>query len=421
MADPHRLEPKSWMTAPATRAVMAALTAEGAEARFVGGCVRDSVLDRAVKDIDIATHEPPERVMELLDRAGIRAIPTGIEHGTVTAVVAEEHFEITTLRLDVKTYGRRAEVAFTEDWSEDAARRDFTINALSLAEDGTLFDPFGGLDDLAAGRIRFVGDAETRIREDVLRILRFFRFVAYYGQPPVDAEALAAIDKLSHLIPGLSGERVWSELIRLLLAPDPADVFKLMADHGVLAELFDAEVWITRLAAMVEIERQKSLGEESPDPLRRLAAVLKLHRAGATGTAARLRLSRNERRRLEDMVDDARAVKPESGPHEARVAIYKLGSDRFRDAVCLAWASARAGGGAGRLEAGFAALLAHVAAWPPPVLPVRGEDAVGIGIPAGPAVGEALARVEAWWIEEDFAPDREACLTRLEAIAGLGE
>ena len=253
MAAIRRIEPTSWMIADATRAVMKALAADGGEARFVGGCVRDSILDRPVGDIDIATHEPPQRVIELLTAAGIKALPTGIAHGTVTAVVDTEHFEITTLRLDLKTDGRRAEVAFTSDWSEDAARRDLTINALSMTEDGDIHDPFGGLDDLAARRVRFVGDAETRITEDVLRLLRFFRFFGSYGRPPADADALAAAAKLAHLLPTLSGERVWSELRRLLCGPDPAALFQLMADHGVLDPLLPGTPWIARLAALIEV------------------------------------------------------------------------------------------------------------------------------------------------------------------------
>jgi len=199
-----RLAPQPWMTAPETRAVVAALTADGTEVRFVGGCVRDALLGRPVKDVDIATPDRPQRVMELLARAGIRAIPTGIEHGTVTAVVGRTPFEITTLRRDVETYGRRAKVAFTDDWTADAARRDFTINALSCTPDGRLYDPFGGLADLRAGRVRFVGDPEARIREDVLRLLRFFRFYAHYGAAPPDPAALAACRALAPLLPGLA-------------------------------------------------------------------------------------------------------------------------------------------------------------------------------------------------------------------------
>lgn len=420
MAEPRRIDLKPWMRKPGTRAVMAALAANGAEARFVGGCVRDSLLDLPVKDIDIATHETPERVIELLTRAGIKAIPTGIEHGTITAVVGGEHFEITTLRLDVKTHGRRAEVAFTDDWSEDAARRDLTINALSLREDGTLFDPFGGLADLDAGRVRFVGDAGTRITEDHLRALRFFRFFAYYGRPPADAEALAAVEKLAHLLGDLSGERIWGELMRLLKAPDPAAVFQLMADHGVLRHLFRAEVRIGRLEALVEVEETRGIAGEASDPLRRLAALVRLDRMPPALLAERLKLSRRDRLRLADLAGDAGAVEPEAGPRRVHATIYRLGTQRFRDAVFLAWAEARAASGDAALDAAYAILLAHAAAWPPPVLPVRGADAVRLGLAPGPAVGEAIEAVEAWWIEEDFAPDRKACLARLEAVLGGG-
>ncbi|MEE8534186.1 MAG: CCA tRNA nucleotidyltransferase, partial [Alphaproteobacteria bacterium] len=223
------------MKAPATRAVVDALTADSAEVRFVGGCVRDAVAGRKVTDVDIATPDPPETVTRLLEAAGIRVVPTGIAHGTVTAVIRHRHFEITTLRRDVETYGRRAKVAFTDDWTADAARRDFTINALFCDPDGTLYDPFGGIDDLDAGRVRFVGDAVKRIKEDVLRLLRFFRFYAHYGRPPPDAEALAACRAMARALPGLSGERVSAELLRLLAAPDPAAVLALMIEAEVLA------------------------------------------------------------------------------------------------------------------------------------------------------------------------------------------
>ena len=198
-----------WMTAPETRAVLAALTAEGAEVRFVGGCVRDSVLKRPVGDIDIATPDPPRKVIELLERAGVKAVPTGIDHGTVTAVVGDSRFEVTTLRVDVETYGRRAKVSFTDDWMADAARRDFTINSLSCTPEGNIFDPFGtGLGDLGDERVRFVGNARDRVEEDLLRLLRYFRFHATFGRPPPDPDALAACRALAHRLPELSGERV---------------------------------------------------------------------------------------------------------------------------------------------------------------------------------------------------------------------
>ncbi len=405
------------MTAAATRAVMKALTADGGEALFVGGCVRDSILDLPVGDIDIATHEPPERVIELLTAAGIKALPTGIEHGTVTAVVNGAHFEITTLRLDVKTDGRRAEVAFTDDWSEDAARRDLTINALSMTEDGDIHDPFGGLDDLAAGRVRFVGDAETRITEDVLRLLRFFRFFAFYGRPPADAEALAAAGKFAHLLPTLSGERVWGELRRLLRAPDPTAIFRLMADHGVLGPLLPGSAWIARLAALVEVEATEGAAAAG-DPMRRLAALIELDESTARALAERLRFSRKERARLMGMAGVKVPTPPDAGPRQFRAAIYRLGTAPFRDKVLLAWAEDRAKDPGTASDANFGAALEVAAAWPRPDLPIRGEDAVRLGLAPGPGVGQALARVEAWWIDEDFTADRAACLERLKAVIG---
>ena len=402
------------MRAPSTRAVMAALSAGGGEARFVGGCVRDTILGSAVRDIDIATHEPPDRVIRLLEDAGIKAIPTGIAHGTVTAVVGEEHFEITTLRVDVKTHGRRAEVAFTDDWGEDAARRDFTINALSLTETGELYDPFGGLEDLAAGRVRFVGDAETRIREDVLRLLRFFRFFAYYGRPPPDRQALAAVKKLAPLVPTLSGERVWAELIRLLQAPDPAAIFRLMADQGVAEHVFPEGISLDRLAALSEVEAAHGIAGEASDPLRRLAALAGSGPGRAEGLAERLRLSRKDRERLVKMTGSGDMVASGQSPRQAHAAIYRLGNALYRDVVFLAWAAERAEGSGGpAADAGFGAALETAAIWPRPELPIRGEDALNMGLAPGPAVGRAVAAVEAWWVAEDFAPDREACLERL--------
>src|SRR5262249_22464103 len=211
MQPSERLDPQPWMTAPETTAVMAALAAAGGEARFVGGCVRDALLGRKVSDVDIATHEPPERVMNLLARAGIKAIPTGIKHGTVTAVTDGRHFEITTLRRDVETYGRHAKVEYTDDWEADAARRDFTMNALFCSVDGTIYAPVGGLDALQGQGVRFVGDPVERIREDVRRLLRFFRCHAHDAKPPPAAAGLAACRALAHLLPTLSGERVCAE------------------------------------------------------------------------------------------------------------------------------------------------------------------------------------------------------------------
>src|SRR5258706_7600829 len=289
------LPPRSWMTEPATKAVIAALTAEGTEVRLVGGCVRGGILNGPVTDIDIATPDAPARVIELLEAAGLKAVPTGIDHGTVTAVAHRRPFEVTTLRRDVETDGRRAKVAFTDDWVVDASRRDFTFNALSCSPDGRIYDPFGGIADLEAQRVRFVGVAVDRIREDVLRLLRFFRFYAHYGAPPPDGEALGAAGTMAPLLPTLSGERIAAETLKLLAAKDPASVMTLMRDHRVLMHFLPEAERLDRLARLTDIEYRLAL---DPSPARRLAAVLAGGETVARAVAERLRLSNALRDRL---------------------------------------------------------------------------------------------------------------------------
>ncbi len=403
------------MTATETTAVVAALTADGAVVRFVGGCVRDALLGRPVKDVDIATAEPPETVIALLDKAGIRAIPTGIDHGTVTAVAGGKPFEITTLRHDVETFGRRARVVFTDDWAADAARRDITINALFCDADGTVYDPTGGLADLRAGRVRFVGDAAERIREDVLRLLRFFRFYAYYGTPPPDRGALEACRALAPEIEKLSVERVWSELRRLLLAPDPASVLALMAEWDVLAHVLPEAVNMPRLAALSRIEDSQDM---SPAPVRRLAAVLEVDAAGAGSLARRLRLSNVEATRLSRLAAPGDGPAPGMTDRDRRRALYRLGSDDFGDAVLLGWAAASAAGETvPDGDEGWRALRRAAADWTPIAMPIAGRDALGLGVPKGRAVGRLLSAVESWWVENDFQPRRAACLDRLTELA----
>ncbi|MGO8866231.1 MAG: CCA tRNA nucleotidyltransferase [Alphaproteobacteria bacterium] len=415
-----KLPPQPWMTAPATERVLAALGAKGAEVRFVGGCVRDAILGRPVKDIDIATHDPPEAVTALLEAARIKVVPTGLAHGTVTAVIGPHHFEITTLRRDVETYGRRAKVAFTADWAADAARRDLTINALFAAPDGTLYDPFGGLEDLRQGRIRFVGDARTRIREDVLRLLRFFRFFAHYGKSPPDAEALAACRELAPLLPTLSGERVAAETLKLLSAPEPASIVALMIEEGIVAHFLPEADGVAPLRALVTLE---GLGPGT-DALRRLAALLDPRQGseGADALALRLRLSNAERERLVALAAPAEVPQPEMSEKLQRLLLYRLGAARFRDLALLAWAHeiARSGPSPRRVAEAWREHLAAAASWTPRRLPVKGRDALRLGVPAGPKVGRLIAALEAWWIEEDFRPGREACLAKLKELAQSG-
>lgn len=399
-----RIAPQPWMKAPATRAVLAALEAGGQKARFVGGCVRDALLGRPIGDIDIATPEPPERVVELLHQRGIKAVPTGIEHGTVTAVARGKPFEITTLRRDVETFGRHARVAFDADWAEDARRRDFTMNALFLDATGAVFDTVGGLEDLRAGRVRFVGDPETRIREDVLRLLRFYRFHAHYGRGAADEAARAACRRLAPLLPTLSAERIAAELVKLLRAPDPVPTFRLMEEDGVLAAALPELGRIDLLARLVAIEPE-------PDPLRRLAALLPPDAAAAEALAARLRFSNDMRDRLVALA--AATVDLDADERAQRKAIYQLGPELYRDAALLSAASA----GKERPDA----LLELAAKWPVPVFPLRGRDLVAAGIPPGKEVGRLLETLRSWWEANDFAPDRAACLAELERLRGASD
>ena len=396
-----------WMTAPATRRVVDALSKSGAEVRFVGGCVRDALLGRPVADIDIATPEPPEIVIDRLHSAGIHSIPTGIAHGTITAVIDGQHFEITTLRVDVETYGRHAEVAFTDDWTEDAARRDFTMNALSCDSDGAVFDPWGGLADLEAGHVRFVGEAKTRIEEDHLRLLRFFRFHAWYGHGLPDEAALAACATWASSIAGLSGERLRVETLKLLAAPDPAPVVDLLATTGVLAHLLPGATASPRLAALVNTNARGSA-----DPVLRLATLIR--DADAQAVAERFRLSNDDAARLTSLTESTVVIAPGDDEIVRRATLYRIGGEHYRDLVLLAWADA--GGSDASEAASFQAMLTAADEWQPIALPVRGADVLALGVAAGPRVGELLEAVEEWWIKADFRPDREPALEKLSAL-----
>ena len=400
-----------WMSGPATVRVLSAVTSTGAEARFVGGCVRDAILDRPVHDIDIALGMPPDQVMRRLQTAGITVVPTGIAHGTVTAVIDGQTFEITTLRADVETFGRRAKVAFVDDWIADAARRDFTINAMFAAPDGTLYDPYGGQSDLRAGRVRFVGDAATRIREDVLRLLRFFRFHAYYGRTAPDDAALEACAAAAHLLPTLSSERVAGELLRLLNAPTPADILQLMADRGVLRHVLPEATAIARLRALVSIEDRRG----GADALRRLGTVLAVDETGAAAVADRLRLSNQRKRRLTAMAGSSAAPRPATAAAERRHHLYRWGVTAYRDRVMIGWADTATDNSAESDEA-WEQVLALPDTWTPPAFPLRGADALDRGLAPGPEVGNILRGLETWWIEGDFCADRAACLAELDRI-----
>lgn len=409
MAAEETLELQDWMRWPETRAVVAALTAEGAEVRFVGGCVRDALAGRTVADIDLATPDPPDQVMRLLEAAGVKVVATGLEHGTVTAVRDRRGFEVTTLREDVETYGRRAKVAFTDDWEADAARRDFTFNALSLTPGGRLYDPFGGRDDLAAGRVRFVGEAAARIAEDYLRILRFFRFFAHFGRPPADEEALAACRDLAEGLDRISAERIRVELLKLLRGTRCLEALGLMEETGVLARLLPEARRRDRLVALLELEA----GEE-PNALRRLGALVEVAADEAEALAERLRLSNAEKRRLGAMAAPLPELPVGRDETERARLLYRL-KPPVLDTVAVAAAEARCQGAPKDALLGW---LAAARDWQPPVFPLGGQDAIAAGVSPGPELGRLLVAVEDWWVEQDFRPDAEACRAKLRELAG---
>ena len=382
------LPPADWTRRADLAALVAALGP--GQARYVGGAVRDTLLGLPVKDIDMATPLRPDAVMEQLAAAGIRTVPTGIEHGTVTALLAGGPVEITTLRRDVSTDGRRATVAFAEAWHEDAARRDFTINALYADPDsGRIHDWFDGLADLAGRRVRFIGAARERIREDHLRILRYFRFQARFGSLPPDAEAEAACAELAPTLKGLSRERVAMELLNLLALPDPAPTVQRMADLGVLAVILP-EADPAPLARLTATERREQV---TPDPLRRLAALLPADPPLVDQVGARLRLSTAQRKRLATA-----AGRDPTDPATPRALAYRLGLTEASDRLLLAGGS-----------------VAALTGWDVPRLPLKGGDIVARGIGAGPEVARVLRAVEARWLAEDF-PGPERVRDLLEAV-----
>jgi len=407
-----RLDPtaNSWMNESPTRAVMRALTAEGGSARFVGGAVRNALLGEPIGDVDIATSLTPDEVIRRLQAAGLGAVPTGIEHGTVTAVSDGKPFEVTTLRRDIETFGRHATVSFTTDWAEDAARRDFTMNALYADESGAVFDYFGGLADVAARRVRFVGDARTRIREDYLRILRLFRFHAWYGRGDIDVQALSASIAEKQGLTMLSGERVQKELLRLLEAPDPLPSLRTMSAAGILAQILTPTFNLARLQMLLAIEQATGLAY---DATLRFAALLPDQPQTVRNLSGTLKVSNALRDRLVQAAEKDARVTASVSEVETRKQIYRLGEKCFRDQLLLRWAES----GAAADDAAWRSKLAIVHDWRAPRFALDGNDVMSLGIEEGPEIGALLRDVETWWVEQDFAPARPALLQRLKQSA----
>ncbi len=403
---------QAWLTRSDTVAVMNALIAAGGHdcARFVGGCVRNALLRAPVNDIDIATTLEPQAVIAALKAAALKCVPTGLAHGTVTAVASGRPFEITTLRRDVETDGRRAVVAFTDDWAQDAARRDFRINALYADIEGRVFDPTAaGLADVAARAIVFVGEAERRIEEDALRILRFFRFHAWYGRGAPDAEGLAACAKLRALAGSLSAERVAKELLTLLAAQDPRDSLARMAQTGVLSVVLPQAQGLARFDALVGIENDILFTE---DPLLRLAALLPQDPAVGEEVGEALRLSKAMRARLTSALGHEPALTSWISPRETRRSVYRLGTQTFCDRVMLAWSRSKRPAAAIQ----WRALLPVAQSWTVPRLPLSGNEVERAGVPKGPMVGAVLREVETWWIDTDFPGDKLSIIERLKSV-----
>jgi poly(A) polymerase len=403
-----------WLEDAVLQRLLSVLNADGEAARIAGGAVRNALLGEAVADIDIATTTEPQETVRRARAAGFRTVPTGIQHGTVTVIDDGRAYEVTTLRADVETDGRRATVAFGRDWKADAERRDFTINALYAEADGTVIDLVGGLADLERRTLRFIGDAEARIREDYLRILRFFRFFAYYGAGRPDAEGLKACARLKDGLDKLSAERVWAELRKLLSAYDPSRALLWMRQAGVLTKaLPESEKWgIDAIHGLVAAEHDLGWG---PDALLRLAAMVPPDAARMKALGERLKLSNADTERLTEWAA-APLLAAKATESEAAKKLYRAGRQPVLDRLKLSLASARARAineNDALMEAGgYARLLKFAEAWIRPAFPLRGTDLQAIDVPAGPEMGKLLKQLEDDWIESDFRLERGALLER---------
>jgi poly(A) polymerase len=401
-----RLLDAPWLTSGPAARVLQLLNGDGEEARVVGGAVRNALLKIPTGDIDIATTAVPTEVIRRARAAGIKSVPTGVEHGTVTLVVDAQPFEVTTLRQDIETFGRKAKVAFGRDWVRDAERRDFTVNGLSVDAGGVVHDHVGGLADIAAKRVRFIGDPDARISEDYLRILRFFRIHAAYGSGEPDRAGYLACIRGRAGLAGLSAERVRMEMLKLMVADGAAGAVAAMSEGGLLLPIFGGVAYTGPFAAMVAAERVLEL---KPDAVRRLGALAVAVTEDARRVATRLRLSNAEAKALDSMghrwwrlarMDEA----------TARRRLYRLGADSYRDRLMLAWARAGQNADAASWRE-FATLPER---WSAPKFPLKAADFVKLGIAEGPALGRVLALAEDAWLAADFPLDQPA----LTAIAG---
>ncbi len=390
-----------WLSSPSLQHLFTLFETEGATLRLVGGSVRDGLLGLPVQDIDLAVDRDPQWVFAFLNANQIHAIPTGIEHGTITAVIDHKPYQITTLRVDVKTFGRRAEVAFTEDWTQDAQRRDFTINAIYADKEGILFDPVGGLEDLKNHIVKFIGDPNLRIQEDYLRILRFFRFSARFGSAPYDQAGLEACQRYASEMHILARERITEEFLKILGLPNLLSILQAMEASGVLAHITRPPTSWRTLAALLTLE------EGRINPLLRLAAL----QPNFAEISARLRLSNDQTRVLAFLGEDPPLITLSSLKSQA----YRQGRDAVMDLALLQTAQ-RVGQGDITEEEGVQLLKSFYTLEDLPPFPLTGEDVLAHGVLKGPQVGHTLKQVEDWWLDQDLQPDRAACLAYLATL-----
>jgi poly(A) polymerase len=373
------------------------------EARIVGGAVRDVLLSRTIGDIDLATTLLPQKVIEVLGKHGIKTVPTGLAHGTITAVIDRLGYEITTLRTDIETDGRHARVAFTDDWKADASRRDFTFNALYVDGDGTLYDFFDGIQDAAEGRVHFIGSAEDRIHEDVLRILRFFRFYAWFGRDAPDDDALKACKKYAHLLSRLSAERVAHEVLKLLQSPHPLSSWKLLVDKKILDAFLPEATDVDRLSRLLAQEQRHG---EPQAPIVRLAALLPTTKESAQATVSRLKLSNVDGNFLITLANLQKEFSGNVEVSDLRRLLYRNSAGACRAAAFLGSENG----------ASLSTTLTVINAWENPLFPLKGQDIMKLGISTGSRVGEILKSVEEWWVESDFRASRAECLSHAETL-----
>jgi len=407
----RKLSDAPWLGYGPLRHLLGVLDRDGEEARVVGGAVRNALLGITAEEIDVATTAVPDEVVRRVEAAGFKAVPTGVAHGTITVVVDKMPFEVTTLRQDVETYGRHAKVAFGRDWRADAERRDFTVNAFSARADGTVYDYVGGLEDLSARRVRFIGDPRLRIEEDYLRILRFFRFHAAYGTSDhPDRAGLEACIAGRNGLEQLSRERVRMELMKLVAAPHAVPTLIAMTDAGLTLRVLGGVSYLASFEMMAKVEAAIGM---SPDPVQRLGALAVWVAEDAERLWQKLRLTNAEHERLASMGEGWRRISPEHGEQAARALLYRLGPQQFTDHALLAWARSSVGA----IDAAWHELATLPQRWTAPAFPLKAADFMARGVDRGPALGVAMAKAEAAWIEAGFPDDAAALAKIVEAVA----